>query len=654
MKLEEITGIDSKKIELLKKLKIENIEDLLVHYPRRYERHPYPVQIKDVSEGKCAIDVYVNRRFSVGSNGTRSLYVADSTGFLTLRWFRAPYIDKIIRPGNRYVFYGNVSLFNGKFCMAQPLFYSPEEYSKKAGCYMPVYPLTKGLTNDNLFQIVLQVLQEMEEPRDIIPDFIRYQFGLISKGDAIRCIHYPANEEVAEMARRRLAFDEFFSLIYNIRYRAMMKGSNPCVIAGHPSADALIVALPYPLTGSQQQAFSDIYNDLRGNMASDRLVQGDVGSGKTIVALLAMLTMADHNYQSALMAPTEVLAQQHYTEMVNCLERIGKLQDFCPVLLTGSMKEREKRVKRKMIQDGTAKIIIGTHAIIQDKVVYKNLSLAIVDEQHRFGVEQRDALSQKGKGTVHTLVMTATPIPATTGKVLFGGMDLSVMRDKPANRKPIISQVFNENTRNKAYEILWMELQKGHQAYVICPMVDENEDEKKSVEGYSEQLKKVFPSITMEVMHGKMKAVEKQVAMDKFSSGESKIMIATTVVEVGVNVPNATVILIENADVFGILQLHQLRGRVGRGECQSYCLFMNSCLEDNEKLNVLERTNDGFEVAEADYRMRKAGNILGTQQSGDMGFKLADMVRDEVIMQQASYAADTMINIYKNMQSAII
>lgn len=645
-------NLDKKKITLLSKLKIETIEDLLVHYPRRYEYYPYPVSIGNIQVGKCAVKIQVRRGIVNGLNGIRSLYASDDTGMLVIRWFHSPYISKLIKVGHTYVFYGNVTIYNGKYCMAQPSFYTPEEYQTKAGNMIPVYPLTKGLTNEELFKIVLKVLQNMDEPKDIIPDFIKNKFGLISKGDAIRCIHYPADEEVSILARNRLVFDEFFSLIYNIRYRAWNRGKNTFCINGHPSVDELVKKLPYQLTNSQWSAFSDIFTDLQSDTVSDRLIQGDVGSGKTMVAIMTMLTIADHGYQSALMAPTEVLAKQHFSEIVDCLDKIGKLQEYSPVLLVGSTKEKEKKQIRKLIQEGVSKIIIGTHALIQDKVIYKNLAMAIIDEQHRFGVQQRENLSKKGSTALHTIIMTATPIPSTTGKVLFGGMDLSVMREKPANRLPITNMVYNESGRRAAYDLVWNEIQKGHQIYVICPMVDESE-EKKSVEEYSQKLSFVFPDVPIGILHGKMKADEKNLSMQDFSSGKSRILVATTVVEVGVNVPNATVIMIEDADMFGILQLHQLRGRVGRGSDQSYCIFMNSKEEIDEKLNVLVRTNDGFEVAEADYHLRKAGHILGTQQSGDMGFKLADMVRDETIMQQASYAADVLLDIHKNMQSII-
>lgn len=637
MLVSELHGVGKKTSALLKKLKIETVDDLLTHYPRRYEEHPAPKEMADLRDGeRCAVRAVMKYPVSIGNNGSSSLYLTDGTGFVTCRWFHNPYIGKILKYGIEYVFLGTVSEWHGKYSILQPEFVEAEKYQKMIGVLSPVYPLTKGISNESMFRYMLQAIYSMPEPEDPLPEAVRIKYGLISKGDAVRCIHYPANGEVLEMARTRLVFDEFYGMIYRLRAKSEERGYNYFRIHRSPTMQKILQELPYSLTESQKNAVRDIKADFEKDLVANRLVQGDVGSGKTLVALLAMVIMADNGFQSVLMAPTEVLASQHYQELCRLLEKTGEKENFAPVLLTGSTKEK-KSVYEK-IASGKSRIVIGTHAVIQGKVAYHDLALAVIDEQHRFGVEQRDALSKKGKRPVHTIIMTATPIPHTTGKILFGAMDCSIMKDKPAERLPVKSCVITKEHIPAVYRLMERQMSNGHQVYVICPMVDGDDDGKKSVEQTSKTLRGVFPDTGISIMHGKMDAKQKQESMDAFAGGETQIMVATTVVEVGVNVPNATVIVIEGANNFGMLQLHQLRGRVGRGKDQSYCVFLNASGKDSEKLNVLAGTNDGFQIAEADYRIRKAGNLLGTRQSGDMGFKLADIVKDEQILKQAEKA----------------
>ena len=637
----ELPGIGKKTAVVLNKMGIYTVNDLVMHFPRRYEMHLQPVLPGEVTEGKQAVIGTVRGKFYDGKNGMVSLNITDQSGSIKLVWFHNRYIDRMLEYNRTYVFCGNVSWFNGKASMTQPSFYPYEEYQGLAGTIMPIYPLRKGMTNSNLFRYILEALVEIEEFPDFVPEDVCQTYGLISKRDAIRCIHYPADWDVLELARKRLVFEEFYKLMYSVRYRAFSRGENIFSLQDRSDLHRAIDALPYELTGSQRVAIDDICKDLSGFRVSNRLIQGDVGCGKTAVALLAMIHAASNGYQAVLMAPTEVLATQHYKEAEKLLDLIDKKDQFAPVLLTGSMKEKEKKIVREQIETGKSLIAIGTHALIQEKTNYHNLVLTIIDEQHRFGVEQREALAGKSNDPIHSIIMTATPIHRTTGSILFGGMDVTVMKDKPAKRLPIKSCMAMPSMRKKVYDLIWRELSDGRQAYVICPMVEEDQDGgKKSVESYQKQLMQVFPSVETGILHGKMDSAEKQRQMNAFASLETKILVATTVVEVGVNVPNATVILIENADMFGMLQLHQLRGRVGRGSDQSYCVFMSSKEEPNEKLDILSKTEDGFEIAEADYRMRKAGNLLGTKQSGDMGFKLADMVRDEAILRQVEEAID--------------
>lgn len=639
MLISELDYVNKRTANLLKKLKIETVEDLLLHYPRRYEEHPMPIPIASMRTGeKCSIYCKVERRIFEGKNGLVTLYLSDDSGQTSCKWFHATYIGRILEYGSYYVFSGVVNEYNGKRYLMQPSFMKAEEYRKIVNSLTPVYPLTKGLTNENLFKIVKQYLLAMEEPKETLPNDILKKYSLISKGDAIRCIHYPANERYKEMARRRIVFEEFYDLIYSLRYKSLHRGLNYYRIHEAPTVDKVLKQLPYKLTASQEKAITDIRNDFEKELIASRLVQGDVGSGKTLVALLSLIIMADNHFQSALMAPTEVLATQHYRELCELLDKAGMLDAFEPVLLTGSIKEKEKNILRKKIAEGKSRIIVGTHAIIQEKVKYKDLALVIIDEQHRFGVEQRDALAQKGNRPVHTIIMTATPIPRTTGNIIFGAMDISIMTDKPAGRSPIVNYAINDSEHKRAYDLLYRELCEGHQAYIICPMVTGDDDGKKSVEETAKKIRSIYNGIEVGEVHGKMDPKKKNEVMEAFAGGGIKILVSTTVVEVGVNVPNATVILIEGANNFGMLQLHQLRGRVGRGKDQSYCVFINTSDEPCEKLNILARTNDGFEIAEADYNLRKAGDLLGTQQSGSMGFRLADIVKDEDILKQAEEA----------------
>ena len=642
MLVKELRGVGRKTDTLLQKLKIRTVEDLLMHYPRRYEEHPAPIPVSEIKTDQvCAIMCKVIAPAVKGKNDIVSVKVADLTGKTSCKWFHNPYINHMLKNNKSYVFYGKVCEYYGNKYLMQPSFWEAEEYWKIVGSLTPVYPLTKGLSNKQLFSFVLQSIQYIDETESL-PDPVIKTYNLISKGDAIRCIHYPANEEVLCMARKRIVFEEFYSLLYSIRERTENRGGNTFRIENYDTVKKVVDLLPYQMTGSQKQAMEDIVKDFKGDTVSNRLVQGDVGSGKTLVALLSMIIMADNRHQSVLMAPTEVLASQHYKELIKLLKTVNMEEDFSPVLLTGSLKEKEKAEIRKKIASGESLIVIGTHAVIQEKVSFKNLALAVIDEQHRFGVEQRDALTQKGSDPVHAIFMTATPIPRTTGNIIFGGMDISIMRDKPKGRTPVKSLHICGAQFSDVYGLVTGELKKGHQAYVICPMVVGDDDGKKSVEEVAENMEKMFCDYKVGKVHGKLDPQDKNNVMEKFASGEIDILVATTVIEVGVNVPNATVIMIEGANNFGMLQLHQLRGRVGRGSDQSYCIFIDTSEKPSEKLDILTKTDDGFEIAEADYNLRKAGELLGTRQSGDMGFKLADIVRDEELLKQAAEALKKM------------
>ena len=635
--ISELNSIGEKTTAKFKKLGIQTVRDLIFNIPRKYEFYPLTVDVDNVTEGKRAVIAYVANSFIDGKNESKKLHIRGQNGTnLWITWFHSPYIVRMIYPGNWYVFLGDVTVFNGTFQMAQPEFFHPADYQFYAGSYMPTYRLTAGLQNKTVFNCVLQAIENIEPLRDQFSDNFRKEHNLISLWDAVKCIHWPANENVLEMAQRRVIFDELFSFVWAVKRMSVSHAGNTYSFPKENATNSLIENLPYELTKSQKEVFKTIRENLNSNQIMNRLVQGDVGCGKTIVAELAMVYCAENGYQSALMAPTEVLAKQHYEEIIRNLGKIGKLDEYNPVYLVGSVPAKEKKQIYKTIKNGETKMIIGTHALIQEAVSFQNLALAIIDEQHRFGVEQRNRFSEKTNNKTHIMIMTATPIPRTTASVLFGGISVSYMKDKPANRLPIINRTVNAGGRDEVYQFLIGRLKDGDQAYIICPLVEGDDYGKKSVETFSKQFHAKYPSVKISTLHGKMSAIKKKQNMEDFSNHLTDVMISTTVVEVGVNVPNATVMIVETANMFGLLQLHQLRGRVGRGIKQSYCFFINAKEEPNEKLEIISSTNDGFEIAEADYKIRKAGKILGLKQSGNMGFKLADVVANGDILKEVS------------------
>ena len=530
--------------------------------------------------------------------------------------------------------------------MEQPRLFRVEEYTALQNTLQPRYALTQGLTNNGVSKAMRKALDSVlsEGNRlEILPEEIRNEFQLIPLGEALEKIHFPENTQDLISARRRLAFDEFLLFFLALR---KVKEENQIwkveeLLEKVPDTDRLLDSLPYRLTGAQQRVWSEIEADLQKENAMNRLVQGDVGSGKTILAFLALLMCAANGRQGCLMAPTEVLARQHYEAL---LQMSGEY-DLCirPVLLTGSQTAKEKREIYARIADGDANVIIGTHALIQEKVIYRQLSLVITDEQHRFGVRQRELLADKGKGT-HVLVMSATPIPRTLAIVVYGDLHVSVLDEMPAGRKPIKNCVVNTSYRQTAYSFIRKQAEEGHQVYVICPMVEEGEmDGLENVMDYTDKLKAVLPdSIRVAALHGKMKPAEKNNIMEAFSNKEIDVLVSTTVIEVGINVPNATVMMVENAERFGLAQLHQLRGRVGRGDSQSYCIFISG--NDNEqtmkRLNILNTSNDGFHIANEDLKLRGPGDLFGIRQSGLLDFKVGDIYQDSDLLLIASSLAE--------------
>ena len=512
----------------------------------------------------------------------------------------------------------------------------------------PVYGQTRGLSNKTIVKAQQQALEVRRLEREYMPAGLRRKYELAEINYAMEHIHFPADRTELLFARKRLVFDEFFMFLVGVRRMKEHREDkhSPYVIKRVQEASTLKSSLPYALTGAQERALEEVYRDMEGGRVMNRLIQGDVGSGKTIIAILALVQAAYNGYQGALMVPTEVLARQHYESMTSLFQAHGITK--VPILVTGSMTAREKRLAYGKIAGHEADIIIGTHALIQEKVVYDNLALVITDEQHRFGVGQRELLSTKGQEP-HVLVMSATPIPRTLAIILYGDLDISVIDELPQGRQAIKNCVVDPGYRPKAYSFIQKQVEMGHQAYIICPMVEASEMiEAENVLDYTKSLQKELSSgITVEYLHGKMKAKEKNAIMERFAAGEIQVLVSTTVIEVGVNVPNATVMMIENAERFGLAQLHQLRGRVGRGDAQSFCIMVNCSHDENtgERLDILNRSNDGFYIASEDLKLRGPGDIFGLRQSGDMEFKLADIFTDANILKRVSEEVDRLLDL---------
>ena len=644
-----LKGVGEKTGRLFEKLGVHTVGELLEYYPRGYDAYEPPVSIGELRpdaiaavEGLLKKDGDV-RRFSRVAVTVAEL--SDGTGSLQLTWYNMPFLRTTLRAGNRFVFRGRVVKKNGRLTMEQPEIFSLASYEGVAGSMQPIYGQTKGLGNKTITKAVSQALSGRGMEREYLPEDIRTRHELAEYNFALEHIHFPTSRQELLFARKRLVFDEFFLFILSVRHLKEKRQDRRSrfVLARRPEVEQFQHSLPYALTEAQEKVLNEVFDDMASGMPMNRLIQGDVGSGKTIVAVLALLQAAYNGCQGALMAPTEVLARQHYESMTELFAAHGV--DKVPVLITGSMTAKEKRLAYERIASHEADIIVGTHAIIQEKVIYDRLALVITDEQHRFGVGQREALGEKGDRP-HVLVMSATPIPRTLAIILYGDLDISIIDQMPVGRLPIKNCVVDPSWRPKAYRFIEKEVAAGRQAYVICPMVEESEMlEAENVLDYAEKLRKELPSsIRVEFLHGKMKGKEKNAVMEAFAANEIQVLVSTTVVEVGVDVPNATVMMIENAERFGLAQLHQLRGRVGRGKHQSYCIMVN-CGEEGagERLDILNRSNDGFAIASEDLKLRGPGDIFGVRQSGDMEFKLADIFTDANVLKTVSEEVDRLL-----------
>lgn len=641
--IENINGVGPKISALFNKLSIYKIEDLLTFYPRNYLSYESPIHIDEVQTGirvsiRGTIDSYVEVK-KIRSFTLVSCMIRDTTGRIKLTWFNSPFLKKVFRVGQTYVFVGTVVYKNSQFIMEHPEYYKPEEYEKLAQTLQPVYPLTEGLSNKTVTKTIEKILPLVSELKDEIPALIQEKYHLMLLQDAVLGTHFPHNKEHLVNCRKRLVFDEFFWFLVHIQLlkENTVHIQNHFVIQDFSMVEDFIGKLPFALTNGQKDVLEEIKQDLSGNLVMNRLIQGDVGSGKTVVAQMAILAVVKNGYQAAFMAPTEVLAMQHYEDLSKDFAGYG----IKVALLIGSTKLSEKRKIYEALSNGEIDVVIGTHALIQDKVEYQKLALVITDEQHRFGVNQREKLSQKGHAP-HVLVMSATPIPRTLAIIMYGDLDISVMKDMPAKRKPIKNCVVGQEYRPTAYKFMYEQLQQGHQIYIICPMVESGENlDIENVMEYQENLVEIFPkNIQIAYLHGKMSSEEKNQIMEKFAENEIQILVSTTVIEVGINNPNATVMMIENAERFGLAQLHQLRGRVGRGDAQSYCIFVcgNDSRESKERLEILNHSNDGFYIANEDLKLRGPGDFFGIRQSGDLLFKLGDIYGDADMLKLANEA----------------
>lgn len=639
----EVKGIGAKTEKLMNRIGVYTLWDILLHYPRDYVKFKEPIfPDKIMSEGIYAAAGKISAAPTLARAGRMEIVsakIGKATGCLELVWFHMPYIKSRLKPGESYIFYGRVKQKGRHYVMEQPEIYTPEQYQVKMESLQPVYSRTEGLSNQLLIKTVRQVLDQLSLTYDFLPEYIRRKRNLGEYNFALRQIHFPDNMENLTFARKRLVYNEFFLFILKMQFQKEKKAEIPNDFPIHRETviPYILSHLPYSLTKAQKKCFDEISADLKKGTAMQRLVQGDVGSGKTIVAFLCMALMGENGYQSALMAPTEVLARQHYENFVKMCRDFELKRKV--IFLTGSLTAKEKRKAQESLKLYPDAMIVGTQALLQDGAVFANLGLVITDEQHRFGVRQREIFAEKGTHP-HILVMSATPIPRTLAIILYGDLDISVIDEVPAKRLPVKNCVVDISYRKTAYEFIRKEIGSGHQAYVICPLVeDSGELPVENVMDYSAALDSYFKgTIQIGTLNGKMKPGEKNQVMEDFSHNRIQLLVSTTVVEVGVDVPNATVMMIENAERFGLAQLHQLRGRVGRGNAQSYCIMVDNAQSkaSKKRLDILNKSNDGFFIAGEDLKLRGPGDFFGIRQSGELLFALADIYQDADVLKDAA------------------
>lgn len=642
-----VKGVGERLAKILNRMGIFNVADLLTHYPSRYEDRTNIRRISELKPGEAVsirgkVLVADNLRTPKSQMLLTKVAIADETGTVNLVWFNQWYLKNtfIKLLGKEIIVYGVPQYANRGIEITNPEWEEADDGSDplSSNRIVPIYPLTDGLFQGTIRRILYRALDRyLPLIKEILPAEILDKRDLIDQTCALKNIHFPESKEAYEAARYRLVYEEFFLLQLALALRKQNFTASEPGIAFDVSPEntkEFYESLPFSLTNAQMRVINEISRDMGRPFAMNRLLQGDVGSGKTVVAVAAMMVALHNGYQAAIMAPTEILAEQHYTVLSRLLKGLG----IEPVLLTGSTKTAGKRKLREMIASGEAKIAIGTHALIQGDVEFNRLGLVIIDEQHRFGVLQRSALREKGLNP-DVLVMTATPIPRTLALTVYGDLDLSVIDEMPPGRKLIRTHWKAAGQRDQVYGGIRQMINQGRQVYIVCPLIEESEKlQAKAASELAEHLKaEVFPDLNLELLHGQMKTAEKDAVMDRFRSGETHILVSTTVIEVGVDVPNASVMVVEDAERFGLAQLHQLRGRVGRGEHQSFCILVADPKTDDgrERLNVMVRTLNGFEIAEEDLRIRGPGEFYGTRQSGIPSLRIANILRDVDILEKS-------------------
>ena len=639
-------GIGEKRLLAFHRLGIDTVFDLITYFPRRYEDRSIIKPISQVQDGETVCVETIIASDPTLARIRRGLEIVkfravDDSGMIDISYFNQSYIRTQFHKGDSVRFYGKIQIKNRHVTMTNPVADHLDKTSHQTGSITPVYKTTQGLTQNNIRNTMEQALSIAHEIPELLPQDVLDEFDLCPCGDAFIQIHRPDDYGKLEYARNRFVFEEFFRLCITMQYLKQSHQDTPGIQMSKTDETDFLKTLPYSPTGAQMRAIKDIRQDMESGCAMNRMIQGDVGSGKTLVASYAAWVCCRNGCQCAMMAPTEILAEQHYRTFLKQLSPYG----IQIALLTGSTPAGEKREIKKRLTEGTIHFVIGTHALFSEDVEYDNLALVITDEQHRFGVAQRNKLVQKS-ANAHVLVMSATPIPRTLALMIYGDLDVSVIDEMPPGRQPIETYAVNSTYRPRLNAFIQKTVEAGRQVYVVCPAIEDNEAfPLTTVEEHKQELKRALPQVRIAMVHGKMKDQEKDRIMRSFSEGEIDVLVSTTVIEVGVDVPNAALIIIEDADRFGMSQLHQLRGRVGRGDAQSYCILVSDTANDNavERLKMMTKTQSGFEVAEKDLAMRGPGDFFGDRQHGLPPIRIADLCTDMSILQQAQSSAMDLI-----------